>query len=102
MCSSSRSLPNNGRPLQALQVVSKFLRAGKRTLGSEHVDRLLRQSGSGNIGQRPILLREVLLAVVKIVQMGGLIEQVTGDHRDHLRIAPAILAKIEDDRVYVR
>ena len=51
---------------------------------------------AGNIGRRPVLVVVALLAVVQIVQVRRIVEEIRRDEGDHLRLAAAVVAQVED------
>ena len=70
----SRRFADDGRSLEILQVVSKLFCTRKSALRGQHERGLLGECGSGDIRERPILSREIVLAIVEIVQVGGFVE----------------------------
>src|SRR5690349_1806977 len=92
-------LADNCGPLQVLQIVSELFGAGEGAFGGEHEYRLAAEPLSGHVGARPKLLRLVFFSIVEIVQVSPLFKEVTRDVGDHLRIAAAVLAQIDDEGV---
>jgi len=90
------------RVLSKMLDESEFLSPRKRPLRRQHKDRLFRQSGSGQVRQRPVLRRCVFVTVVDVDQVGRPVKQEARNHGHHLRLAAAVLADIKDQRICVR
>src|SRR5258708_34757831 len=92
---------DDGGAFQVLEVVAELLGAGKSFLGGQDVGGLAIQALSRDVGQSPILMGHIALALPEIVQVGGAGKEVGGNEGDHLGVAAAIFAQVEDDGVHV-
>ena len=101
MCSPAGSLAHQSSAFKHLEVVAEFFGARKRVLRGQYEDRFARELFARHVRQGPVLVGGVLFAVVEVVQVRGLVEQVGGNERDHSRLAATVLAQVENDSVTV-
>ena len=72
MGAASGGFANEGGTLEVLEVAAELFGAGKSLLGDEHIGGLSIQTLPGHVGERPILMGGIVLALPDIVQVGGL------------------------------
>src|SRR6266404_2797338 len=101
MGAASGGLADDGGALEILEVVAELLRAGESFLGGQDVGGLAVQVLAGDVGQSPILMGHIALALPEIVQVGRLGKQIGGEEGDHFGIAAAVFAEVEDDGIHV-
>src|SRR5260370_3661573 len=102
MRTAAGRLTDDGGAFLILQVKCERLGARERVVRREHENSLLRQPRSWQVRQWPVLLRQVLLAVIYVDQVRRSIEQVARNQRNHRRLTAAVLPQIENDRVGMR
>src|SRR5258708_34204185 len=90
MCAASRRLTHKRGAFQHLQVVAELLRAGESRGRGQHISWLVHQVVSRNGWQCPRLLRCIFPAVVHVIQVRRMVEQVGGDKRDPPRTSTMV------------
>src|SRR5580704_2832484 len=84
--SASRGLSNDGGSRQHLEDITELLRARKRPVRSQQIDRFAGERRAGHIWQRPELADGIFLAIVQIVEVRGLVAgtaDIAWDHIEH-------------------
>src|SRR5262249_51394317 len=94
-------LADDGGPAELLEVVAELLAAGERGGTRQHVHGLvLAEAATWNVRQRPGLPEQVVLAVPKSGELGGVaVPQVADEERDHAGLAAQAVAQVDDERV---
>src|ERR1017187_1538424 len=96
VCAATGCLADKGGALLRLEVIAELLAAGEGAVGREHEDRLGGEPRTGEVREGPVLGRLVAFAIVEVVEVGGLFENVRGHHVHHLWIASAVVSHVED------
>src|ERR1700683_529029 len=99
---AARRFTHNRGALLRLQVESEFFTSGKGLMRSEYVNGLINKSWTRKPGSRPELVPLIVVAILEIVNVRRLPEQIRNHEIDHVRIATVVLPQVKDQGIAVR